>query len=487
MNNFYAKSSSLKSQGYRRYNQAFYEEILIDYNVESRVAQNYRERFLVSSEDVFLVLQMYAQNDYVSHFLRVNTEEIQHEQFMQLFQTCLRNDSFKIAFQIYLRYLGPADFNAKIMDILILSLRDSVKYHEFKIFFILEYFDILSVYQMNLLVDIYMEILHRKDYKMNPMLSQYNTIKYSLLIYRISWKIDQKKIYSLITKCQLLNNYIQRGISNYLERQNHIAQLYKFMREPIFHMTEKKDSLDIMLEMNMESLLKHPVIVEILNLVYEGKYSIDSSVMSLSQTFQQFFLMQTNDMKSINERLVQNIRTCGDSSSGKQASLQFNIWKQCIEQREKDEMLFTSLLSVIVLGVIFFIDIFTSNVVHFMEAIYGKQLFDHPELLAGSTPQQLQDFCGENMSNMLRVYQVIQLFQIIVIFNGIGFLTAIIQKLAITRLRNNVQLSYGRLCLELSLVITSVINYQISRDTNLDTRISERCASDSAATGFTVD
>jgi len=34
---------------------------------------------------VFLVLQMYAQNDYVSHFLRVNTEEIQHEQFMQLF------------------------------------------------------------------------------------------------------------------------------------------------------------------------------------------------------------------------------------------------------------------------------------------------------------------------------------------------------------------------------------------------------------------
>jgi len=38
MNNFYAKSSSLKSQGYRRYNQAFYEEILIDYNVESRVA-----------------------------------------------------------------------------------------------------------------------------------------------------------------------------------------------------------------------------------------------------------------------------------------------------------------------------------------------------------------------------------------------------------------------------------------------------------------
>ena len=65
-------------------------------------------------------------------------------------------------------------------------------------------------------------------------------------------------------------------------------------------MTERKDSLDIMLEMNMEGLLKHPVIVEVLNLVYEGKYSVDSSALNLSQTFQCFFLMETNDLKSIN-------------------------------------------------------------------------------------------------------------------------------------------------------------------------------------------
>ena len=100
------------------------------------------------------------------------------------------------------------------------------------------------------------------------MLSQYNTVKYSLLIYRISWRIKQKKIYSLITKCQLLNNYIIKGISNYLNRQSHIAQLYRFMREPIINLTEKKDSLDIIYEMQMEELLKHPVVVELLNLVY---------------------------------------------------------------------------------------------------------------------------------------------------------------------------------------------------------------------------
>lgn len=76
------------------------------------------------------------------------------------------------------------------------------------------------------------------------------------------------------------------------------------MTEPIFHMTEKKDSLDIMLEMNMENLLKHPVIVEVLNLAYEGKYSADSSPVGLSQTFQSFFWMDTADLKSILDRML---------------------------------------------------------------------------------------------------------------------------------------------------------------------------------------
>jgi hypothetical protein len=151
-----------------------------------------------------------------------------------------------------------------------------------KLFYIHEHFDLLSISQMNWLIDIYMEILHRKDFKANSMLSTFNTIKFALLIYRISWKIAKKKIYSLITKCSLLNAYIQSSLESYLERQQHISQLYRYMREPIFHMTERKDSLDIMLEMNMEGLLKHPVIVEVLNLVYEGKYSVDSSALNLS-------------------------------------------------------------------------------------------------------------------------------------------------------------------------------------------------------------
>lgn len=99
------------------------------------------------------------------------------------------------------------------------------------------------------------------------------------------------------------------------------------MSEPILHMTEKKDSLDIMYEMNMQELLRNPVVVEVLNLVYEGKYSISSSALSMSQTFFCLLEMDTGDIKSINGRLVQNIMNFGDTGSAKQTSLQYHIWK----------------------------------------------------------------------------------------------------------------------------------------------------------------
>jgi len=57
---------------------------------------------------------------------------------------------------------------------------------------------------MSQLVDIYQAILSSKDPKHNPMLSQYNPIKITLLIYRICWKIEERQIYSLITKCSVL-------------------------------------------------------------------------------------------------------------------------------------------------------------------------------------------------------------------------------------------------------------------------------------------
>mmetsp|Transcript_22212 Transcript_22212/g.34381 ORF Transcript_22212/g.34381 Transcript_22212/m.34381 type:complete len:87 (-) Transcript_22212:720-980(-) len=85
--------------------------------------------------------------------------------------------------------------------------------------------------------------------------------------------------------------------------------------------------------MNMGSLLNHPVIIEVLNLVYEGQYSVDSQNLYLSQTLLCFFNMDIFDNKSIAGRLFSNIKSLGQQGNEKQFSLQFHIWKHSIDQR----------------------------------------------------------------------------------------------------------------------------------------------------------
>ena len=72
-----------------------------------------------------------------------------------MFTLCLKYDSFKIGLQIYLRYLTPVDITPGVCDLFINSVRDSTKFHEVKLFFVHEYFEVLSIAQMNRLLDIY--------------------------------------------------------------------------------------------------------------------------------------------------------------------------------------------------------------------------------------------------------------------------------------------------------------------------------------------
>mmetsp|Transcript_12402 Transcript_12402/g.19367 ORF Transcript_12402/g.19367 Transcript_12402/m.19367 type:complete len:205 (+) Transcript_12402:4009-4623(+) len=204
MNQFYSSRFPMKSATYRRYDRAYFEEIVINNSVEPRIAKNYREKFLVAAEDIFNVFEMYCKEDYEDEFSKTEKGEITHKQFVDLFSICLKNDSFKIAILIYSLYLKITDMDSKMMDTLLQSIRESTKSHELKLFYLHEHFDILSVYQMNQLLDIYDEVLHAKNPKNNPLINQYNVVKIGLLIYRICWKIEEKQIYSLITKCSLL-------------------------------------------------------------------------------------------------------------------------------------------------------------------------------------------------------------------------------------------------------------------------------------------
>mmetsp|Transcript_11822 Transcript_11822/g.18209 ORF Transcript_11822/g.18209 Transcript_11822/m.18209 type:complete len:84 (+) Transcript_11822:369-620(+) len=83
------------------------------------------------------------------------------------------------------------------------------------------------------------------------------------------------------------------------------------MMEPIMNLQTQQDCMDIMLEMKMETTLNNPIIVEVLNLVYEGQYSIDQPVFFLSVTFQSLINSAIFDTKRVCERLTQNLTTFG--------------------------------------------------------------------------------------------------------------------------------------------------------------------------------
>ena len=120
-------------------------------------------------------------------------------------------------------------------------------------------------------------------------------------------------IYSLITKCQLINNLIERSLKSFLDQQTNIGQLHMFMLEPLLDLKQRQDCLDLMLTMRMERILNHPVIIEVLNLVYEGKYTVDTPPLHLSHTFACMQTQPVFEQKRVSDRLVQNIQSFGSS------------------------------------------------------------------------------------------------------------------------------------------------------------------------------
>ena len=54
------------------------------------------------------------------------------------------------------------------------------------------------------------------------------------------------------------------------------------MKEPVLHPNERKDTMDLLLHLDMDRIIQHKVVEEVLNLVFDGKYSIDSSMLDIS-------------------------------------------------------------------------------------------------------------------------------------------------------------------------------------------------------------
>ena len=64
LSNFHMPDQPVKSQGYRKYTRAYFEEIVIKSDLDSRTVSNYRKQFLSDVEDIYTAFQMYCKEDY---------------------------------------------------------------------------------------------------------------------------------------------------------------------------------------------------------------------------------------------------------------------------------------------------------------------------------------------------------------------------------------------------------------------------------------
>jgi len=152
------------AHSYRQYNPAYFEEILLDpvSDIEKRVAQNYRERFLVTPTAIYQVLSMYSKKDYMDNFLEMDDiNKLTKAQIIDLFTVCIRHDSFKLGYQLYCRNLAGPDITGEIMRKINQSLRDTMKFTEFKLFFVHEHFSVFDVEGLSSLIDTLLIVLNR--------------------------------------------------------------------------------------------------------------------------------------------------------------------------------------------------------------------------------------------------------------------------------------------------------------------------------------
>lgn len=91
-------------------------------------------------------------------------------------------------------------------------------------------------------------------------------------------------------------------------------------------------------------------------------------------------------------------------------------------------------------------------------------------------PAIIKLYCETSVENFTAFSEIFSILYIIILFSGVGYLTAVIQKLTVVRLKDNVQLSLGHMLLEIAIVIVSGCFIILNSSNPENTLVSEQCA-----------
>jgi hypothetical protein len=90
-------------------------------------------------------------------------------------------------------------------------------------------------------------------------------------------------------------------------------------------------------------------------------------------------------------------------------------------------------------------------------------------------PEVVKAYCENSIDNFTQFNEIYGILYVIVLFAGVGYLTAVIQKLTIIRLKDNVQLSLGHMLLEIAIVIASGCFIILNTDNPQNSLVSDQC------------
>lgn len=90
------------------------------------------------------------------------------------------------------------------------------------------------------------------------------------------------------------------------------------------------------------------------------------------------------------------------------------------------------------IGIAFFIDITISKIVHSMEIEFGGNFINRLHVFMNADDKTKIAFCDNTSDDFVQLYELVGILNPLVIFSGIGYLTAVIQKFTVLRLKDNV-------------------------------------------------
>ena len=186
--------------------------------------------------------------------------------------------------------------------------------------------------------------------------------------------------------------------------------------------------------------------------------------------------METMSLKSITERLIQTIVNFGDTNNSKQTSVQYNIWKQSIQQREKDEMRFTVLFCAILIGIAITINMQINRIFDHTKLFFTTSFEKKNSILFNAPDATLKEFCPDAITLLDESYQFVGVFTLLMIISTIGMISSFIQKIVIFRVKDNVSLNVGLMLLELSIAFTGIsFIVMVNKERVLNTLNSDVC------------